>query len=34
MRVLASALRRYVGNRALEHLQQRLLHALAAKHRG
>ena len=29
MRVLASALRRHVGNRALDDLQQRLLHALA-----
>jgi hypothetical protein len=27
--MLAAALRRHVGDRALEHLQQRLLHALA-----
>ena len=31
MRMLASALRRYVGNRALQNFQQRLLYALAAE---
>ena len=34
VRVLAPALRRHRGHGALEDLQQRLLHALAARRRG
>ncbi len=34
LRVLAAALGRHVGDRALEDLEQRLLHALAATRRG